>query len=95
VANPLQPAAPEDSSMVMRVLHSAPARVVQALVGTWFFVEGSVAQGIAGLLMITVGSVLVIIAGADVFRPDPLLSGGEAARAADHALGEASRGRAA
>ena len=52
--------------MFMRILHSTPARLVRALAGTWLFVEGSVAQGVAGIALMAAGTLLVVTAGADV-----------------------------
>lgn len=79
--------------MFMRVVHSAPVRIIQMLVGTWFFVEGSVAQGTTGLLMMAVGSVLVITAGANVSVFDPLFR--RDAQPADHKSPDVTAQRAA
>lgn len=80
--------------MFMRVVHSAPVRIIQMLAGTWFFVEGSIAQGTTGLLMMAAGSVLVITAGANVSLLDPLFRR-EAARSADDQSRDLTARRAA
>ena len=80
--------------MFMRVVHSAPARIIQMLGGTWLFVEGSVAQGTLGLLMMAAGSVLVISGGSDVCVLDPLFRR-DADRPVDSASPNVTTGRAA
>ena len=67
--------------MFMRILHSTPARLVRALAGTWLFVEGSVAQGVAGIALMAAGTLLVVTAGADVCVLDAVFG-----RRATHAL---------
>jgi hypothetical protein len=52
--------------MIMRIVHSTPARLVRALAGSWLFVEGSVAQGLLGIAFMTAGTVLIVAAGANV-----------------------------
>ena len=65
--------------MVRRLVHSVPARIVQSVVGIWLFVEGSVAQGTSGLVMLAVGFVLIAASGADVSPVDAIADGKHAA----------------
>jgi len=81
--------------MFMRIMHSAPARVVMALAGIWLFVEGGLAQGVGGLALMAAAYALVVMAGADVYPFEAFFSRAATPHAVDDSCREASVSRSA